>query len=203
MILEKFEELNSAQQSLFSRTCLKLLSTGFLARDKKDNKDMYYFVLSYKKYFDEYFEVMDYEIILDRENGAIQLVNKESSNVLRLGREETLILLILRILYHQHLADTSVNDNIIIRIDELHQYYENLELKKKINKTDLVRILRLYKKYNIIEPIGDITKSNSKIIIFPTILLAINTTAINDVYDLILRIENKQGSETDEETDED
>ncbi len=203
MILEKFDELNSSQHSLFSKTCLKLLSTGFLARDKKDNKDMYYFVLSYKKYFDEYFEVMDYEIILDRENGAIQLIHKDNSNVLRLGKEETLILLILRILYHQHLADTSVNDNIIIRIDELHQYYENLELKKKINKTDLVRILRMYKRFNIIEPIGDITKSNSKVIIFPTILLAINTTAINDVYDLILRLENKQGSDSDEETDED
>jgi len=203
MILEKFDELNSSQQNLFSRTCLKLLSTGFLARDKKDNKDMYYFVISYKKYFDEYFEVMDYEIVLDRENGAIQLVHKDSSNVLKLGKEETVILLILRILYHQHLADTSVNDNIIIRIDELHQFYENLELKKKINKTDLVRIIRLYKRYNIIEPIGDITKSNSKIIIFPTILLAINTTAINDVYDLIQRIETKQGSDSDEETDED
>ena len=50
---------------------------------------------------------------------------------------------------------------------------------------------------------GDITKSNTKIIIFPTILLAINTTAINDVYDLIQRIETKQGSDSDEETDED
>jgi len=203
MILEKFEELNSSQQNLFARTCLKLLSTGFLARDKRDNKDMYYFLLSYKKYFDEYFEIIDYEIILDRENGAVQLVHKDNTNVLKLGKEETVMLLILRILYYQHLADTSVNDNIIVRIDELHQYYESLELKKKINKTDLVRILRMYKRYNLIEPIGDITKSNSKIIIFPTILLAINTTAINDVYDLIQRIETKQGSDTDEETDED
>lgn len=203
MILEKFDELNSNQKNLFSRTCLKLLSTGFLARDKKDNKDMYYFLLSYKRYFDEYFGIIDYEVILDRENGAVQLTHKENTNLLRLKKEETIILLILRILYHQHLADTSVNDNIIVDMDELHQYYDSLELKKKINKTDLVKILRLYKKYNIIEPIGNITKSSSKIIIFPTILLAINTTAINDVYDLVQRMEIKQGSDSDEETDED
>ena len=201
MILENFEELNSSQRNLFARTCLKLLSTGFLARDKKDNKEMYYFLLSYKKYFDEYFEIINYEIILDRENGAVQLTHSDNSNLLRLKKEETIILLILRVLYHQHLADTSVNENIIIRIDELHQYYDSLELKKKINKTDLVRILRLYKKFNIIEPVGDITKSNSKIIIFPTILMAINTSAINDVYDLISRIEIKQGSDSNEETD--
>lgn len=199
MILEKFEELNSGQRNMFARTCLRLLSTGFLARDKIDNKEMYYFLISYKKFFDEYFEIMNYEIILDRENGAAQLIHKDSSNILRLKKEETLILLILRILYHQHLSDTSVNDNVIVSIDELHQYYDSLELKRKINKTDLVKVLRMYKKFNIIEPIGDITKSSSKVIIFPTILMAINTTAINDVYDLISSIETKQGSEDQDE----
>ncbi|XFA99447.1 DUF4194 domain-containing protein [Candidatus Izemoplasma sp. B36] len=199
MILENFEELNSGQKNMFAKTCLRLLQTGFLARDKRDNKDMYYFLISYKKYFDEYFSIMNYEINLDRENGAVQLVHQDNSNVLRLNKEETVILLILRILYHQHLSDTSINDNIIISINELHEYYDSLELKKKINKTDLVKILRMYKKYNIIEPIGDITKSNSKIIIFPTVLLAINTSVINDVYDLVSRIEPTQGSEDDEE----
>ncbi len=199
MILEKFEELNSGQRNMFARTCLRLLSTGFLARDKIDNKEMYYFLISYKKYFDEYFEIMNYEIILDRENGAAQLIHKDSSNILRLKKEETLLLFILRILYHQHLADTSVNDNVIISIEELHQYYDSLELKRKINKTDLVKVLRMYKKFNIIEPIGDITKSSSKVIIFPTILMAINTSVINDVYDLISRIETKQGSEAEDE----
>ncbi len=200
MILENFENLNSVQKSLFAKTCLRLLSTGFLARDKKDNKEMYYFLLSYKKYFDEYFEIIDYEIILDRENGAVQLIHPQNQNLLKLKREETLMLLILRILYHQHLADTSVNDNVVIKIDELHQYYDTLDLKKKINKTDLMNILRLYKRYNIIEPLGDITKANTKIIIFPTILLAINTSTINDVFDLINRLESKQEEgEQDEE----
>jgi len=145
MILENFDELNAGQKNMFAKTCLKLLQTGFLARDKRDNKDMYYFLLSYKKHFDEYFEIMHYEVNLDRENGAAQLVHEDSSNVLRLNKEETVLLLILRILYHQHLADTSINDNIVISINELHQYYDSLELKKKINKTDLVKILRMYK----------------------------------------------------------
>jgi hypothetical protein len=199
MILENFDELSATQKNMFSKTCLRLLQTGFLARDKRDNKDMYYFVISYKKYFDEYFGIMDYEIVLDRDNGAIQLSHQDNQNVLRLNKEETMILLILRILYHQHLADTSINDNIVISINEVHTYYDSLELKKKINKTDLTRVLRLYKRYNIIEPIGDITKSNSKVIIFPTILFAINTASINDVYDLIKRMEPVKGSEQDEE----
>jgi hypothetical protein len=201
MILEKYDELNQGQKQIFAKTCLKLLQNSFIARDKEDNKEMYYFLLSFKNYFDEYFDVMDFEIVLDREMGAIQLVHREGTNLLRLKKEETLVLLILRILYHQHLVKTSVNDNIVIRVDEIHQYYDSLELKKKINKTDLVKILRVYRRLNLIEPLGDITKANTRIVIYPTILLAINTQAINDVYNLIANIEDKNEGEDNEETD--
>ncbi|PKK94686.1 MAG: hypothetical protein CVV60_05175 [Tenericutes bacterium HGW-Tenericutes-5] len=201
MILEKYDELNQGQKQIFAKTCLKLLQNSFIARDKEDNKEMYYFLLSFKNYFDEYFDVMDFEIVLDREMGAVQLVHREGTNLLRLKKEETLVLLILRILYHQHLVKTSVNDNIIIRVDEIHQYYDSLELKKKINKTDLVKILRVYRRLNLIEPLGDITKANTRIVIYPTILLAINTQAINDVYNLIANIEDKNEGEDNEETD--
>ncbi|MDY0010803.1 MAG: DUF4194 domain-containing protein [Candidatus Izemoplasmatales bacterium] len=200
MILEKYAELNMTQKELFSKTCLKLLQNSFLSRDKEDNKEMYYFLLSFKNYFDEYFGIMDFEIVLDRELGAIQLVHREGNNLLKLKKDETLVLLILRILYHQHLVKTSINDNIVIRVDEIHQYYDSLELKKKINKTDLVKILRTYRRLNLIEPLGDITKANTKIIIYPTILLAINTQAINDVYNLIANIEDKSEGEENEET---
>jgi hypothetical protein len=200
MILEKYAELNMTQKELFSKTCLKLLQNSFLSRDKEDNKEMYYFLLSFKNYFDEYFGIMDFEIVLDRELGAIQLIHREGNNLLKLKKDETLVLLILRILYHQHLVKTSINDNIVIRVDEIHQYYDSLELKKKINKTDLVKILRTYRRLNLIEPLGDITKANTKIIIYPTILLAINTQAINDVYNLIANIEDKSEGEENEET---
>ncbi|MDD3712536.1 MAG: DUF4194 domain-containing protein [Candidatus Izemoplasmatales bacterium] len=200
MILEKYAELNMTQKELFSKTCLKLLQNSFLSRDKEDNKEMYYFLLSFKNYFDEYFDIMDFEIVLDRELGAIQLVHREGNNLVKLKKDETLVLLILRILYHQHLVKTSINDNIVIRVDEIHQYYDSLELKKKINKTDLVKILRTYRRLNLIEPLGDITKANTKIIVYPTILLAINTQAINDVYNLIANIEDKSEGEENEET---
>ena len=202
MILENFEELNVGQKRLFAKTCLRLLSNSFLAKDKEDNKEMYYFIISFKQYFDEYFDVMDFELVLDRELGAVQLIHRENNNLLRLKKDESIILLILRILFHEHLVKTSINDNVVIKVDEIHDYYDSLELKKKINKTDLVKILRLFKRYNLIETLGDITKSSTPIIIYSTVLLAINTQTINDVYNIINHIENKNGSDNNEKTDE-
>ena len=120
---------------------------------------------------------------------------------MRLKKDESLILLILRVLYHQHLVETSINDNVVIKIDEIHQKYDALELKRKINKTDLVQIWRLYRRYNLIEPLGDITQGNTKVIIYPTIMLAINTNEIRDVYDLIGKMADHEGGISDEETD--
>lgn len=200
MILEQFDTLTNAQKQMFADTVVKLLANAFLAKDKKDNKEMYYFILSFKNYFDEYFNIINYELVIDRDRGAIQLVTKENQNVLKLKKEESLILLILRILYHQHLVETSINDNVIITIDEIHQKYDALELKKKINKTDLVSILRMYRRYNLIEPLGDITQGGTRIIVYPTILMAISTNNINDVLDVIGRIASKEGVTKEDET---
>ena len=199
MILEQFDSLTSAQKQMFADTCVKLLANAFLAKDKKDNKEMYYFILSFKNYFDEYFNIINYELVLDRDRGAIQLVTRENQNVLKLKKDETLILLIIRILYHQHLVETSINDNVIITTDEIHQKYDALELKKKINKTDLVSILRMYRRFNLIEPLGDIAQCGTRIIVYPTILMAISTTNINDVLDVIGRIASKEGGPKEDE----
>jgi len=199
MILQNFENLTGAQRQMFADTVVRLLANAFLARDKKDNKELYYFVLSFKNYFDEYFGVIGYELILDRDRGALQLVTKENQNLVKLKKEESLILLILRILYHQHLVETSVNDNVVIMIDEIHQKYDALELKKKMNKTDLVSVIRLYRKYNLIEPLGDPAIGNTRVIIYPTILMAISTQNINDVLDVIPFLASKEGGPAVEE----
>jgi hypothetical protein len=199
MILENFETLSASQRQMFSETVNKLLASAFLAKDKKDNKESYYFILSFKNYFDEYFNVINYELLIDREHGAIQLVNKDNQNLLRLKKDESLILLLLRVLYHQHLIETSINDHVVISVDEIHQKYDALELKKKINKTDLVSILRMYRKFNLIEPLGDTSISNTKIILYPTLLMAINTQSINDVLNTISKILSKEGGSSNEE----
>ena len=201
MILENFENLTMGQKQSFSEICNKLLANGFLARDKRDNKEAYYFILSFKNYFDEFFNIIDYEMALDREQGAIHLFHREHKNLSHLKREETLVLLILRILYHQHLIATSINDNVVIKVDEIHEKYDALEIKKKINKTDLLASLRLFRKYNLLEPLGDITQAATRIVIYPTILQAINTHQINDIYELVGKISGHEGGQSDEETD--
>ena len=194
-MLDSYERLTNVQKATFKDIANKLLASTFLARDKKDNKDNYYFVVSYKDVFDEFFAILGYEVKLDQGVGSIMLKSDQNTGFLKLRRDETIILLILRILYHERLKETSLNENVVITVLDIHEKYNFLEIKKRINKTDLVSALRLFRRFNLIETIGDITMSNTKVVIMPTILYAINTEEITEVYNTVSRIVSEAGDE--------
>lgn len=194
-MLDSYERLTNVQKATFKDIANKLLASTFLARDKKDNKDNYYFVVSYKEVFDEFFAILGYEVKLDQGVGSIMLKSDQNTGFLKLRRDETIILLILRILYHERLKETSLNENVVIAVLDIHEKYNFLEIKKRINKTDLVSALRLFRRFNLIETIGDITMSNTKVVIMPTILYAINTEEITEVYNTVSRIVSEAGDE--------
>lgn len=194
-MLDSYERLTNVQKATFKYIANKLLASTFLARDKKDNKDNYYFVVSYKEVFDEFFAILGYEVKLDQGVGSIMLKSDQNTGFLKLRRDETIILLILRILYHERLKETSLNENVVITVLDIHEKYNFLEIKKRINKTDLVSALRLFRRFNLIETIGDITMSNTKVVIMPTILYAINTEEITEVYNTVSRIVSEAGDE--------
>lgn len=194
-MLDSYERLTNVQKATFKDIANKLLASTFLARDKKDNKDNYYFVVSYKEVFDEFFAILGYEVKLDQGVGSIMLKSDQNTGFLKLSRDETIILLILRILYHERLKETSLNENVVITVLDIHEKYNFLEIKKRINKTDLVSALRLFRRFNLIETIGDITMSNTKVVIMPTILYAINTEEITEVYNTVSRIVSEAGDE--------
>lgn len=192
-MLELYETFTNTQKNTFADICNKLLANTYLARDKRDNKEAYYFVVSYKDLFEEYFKLMNMELILNRDLGTVTLSNTNTQTILKLKRDESIMLLIIRLLYHEKLKETSINTNVVASINDLHTKYDMLEIKRKINKTDLVAMLRLFRKYNLIEPMGDINNSSTQFIIFPTILEALKTDQIDAVYNTISRLSAEGG----------
>lgn len=187
-MLDALEKMTVTQQAQFKDTANKLLACTFLSRDKKDNKEAYYFLMSYKEVFDEFFQILGYEITLDMPTGSVMLSGAAVSNTVKLKRDETLVLLIIRLLYHEKMKDTSLNENIVCSVADIHEKYDYLEIKKKLNKTDLISALRLLRRYNLIEITGDVTTSSCKLVILPTILMAIKSEDITEVFNTINKI---------------
>ncbi len=192
-MLESYEKLSVTQKNTFTDVANKLLCNTFLARNKENNKNDYYFVVSFKEIFDEFFKILNYELVLDNNTGAIMLSGSNSNALVKLKKDETIILLILRILFHEKMKETSLNENIVISVDDIHIKYNYLEMKKRINKVDLINSLRTFRRFNIIEIMGDITASNARVVILPTILYAINTENINEVYASVNKMMEETG----------
>lgn len=191
-MLEALEKMTITQQGQFRDAANKLLASTFLSRDKRDNKESYYFLMSYKEVFDEFFRILGYEIELDMPSGSVMLSGASASNTLKLKRDETIVLLILRLLYHEKMKDTSLNENIVCAVSDIHEKYDYLEIKRKLNKTDLISALRLLRRYNLIEVTGDLTSSACKIVILPTILMAIRSEDITEVFNTIQKITQEE-----------
>lgn len=191
-MLEALEKMTITQQNQFKDAVNKLLASTFLSRDKRDNKENYYFLMSYKEVFDEFFKILGYEVILDMPTGSVMLVGASAQNTLKLKRDESIVLLILRLLYHEKMKDTSLNENIVCQVSDIHEKYDYLEIKKKLNKTDLINSLRLFRRYNLIEVTGDLTSSACRIVILPTILMAIKSEDITEVYNTIMKISQEE-----------
>ena len=194
-MLEALEKMTTTQQEQFKDTANKLLLCTFLSRDKKDNNEAYYFLMSYKQVFDEFFKILGYEITLDMPTGSVMLSGANAQTTLKLRRDESLVLLILRLLYHEKMKDTSLNENIVCAVSDIHEKYDYLEIKKKLNKTDLISSLRLFRRYNLIEVTGDLTSSACKIVILPTILMAIKSEEITEVFNTINKINQEEAAE--------
>ena len=194
-MLEIYDTLNTTQKNYFADVCNKLLANTYLARDKRDNKEAYYFVVSYKDLFEEYFKLMHMDLEINRDLGTISLSNTNSSTILKLKKDESVMLLIIRLLYHEKLKETSINTNIVISISDLHAKYDMLEIKRKINKTDLIAMLRLFRRYNLIEPMGDLNNSSTQLVVFPTILEALKTDQIDAIYNTIMKLTTEGVSE--------
>lgn len=199
MLLDELKNFPKEVQDNFQRIANLLLTSNYLARDKRDNNKAYYFVVNYKQYFDEFFAILGDELIINRDLGAVQLKNNYYQGNLKLKKEETFVLLILRILYQEKLINTTLENNVSITIDEIHSKYLSFGFKRRIFKTELVQSLRLFKKYNLIDNIGDLEMSSTKLMIFPTITLAIPVANVQECYSYIIQLENGKNDEEEEQ----
>ncbi len=190
MLLDQMKEFPREVQDNFQRTCNILLSSNYISKDKKDNTKYFYFLVNYKQYFDEFFSCIGSEVVVNNELGCAQLKNNYFQGGLRLKKEETFIILILRILYQEKLINTTLNNTVQITIDEIHNKYQTFGFKRKIFKTELVSALRQFKKYNIIDNLGDMQMSSTKLLIFSTITLLIPVVNIQECYQYIVDLEN-------------
>ncbi|MCY6354990.1 DUF4194 domain-containing protein [Clostridium sp. ZS2-4] len=196
----RVEEFNIKNKENFKKVCNKLLSVCFICKKKEDTKSDYYFVESNLEVLNEYLGLLDYEIEINKTIGVAQLINKNNSNKVNLKLIDSILLLILRILYHEKMEELSLTEDIMVQISEIQEKFIALEFQDKLmDKTKLLDGLRTLKKYNIIQNLdSNMTLGDSRIIIYPSILMALRMEDITKVYEKLNTYKRKEVKEGEE-----
>lgn len=187
MEMEVFNE-SQVQKEKFRTAANKLLNSCFIIKKKEDTRNDYIFIIQNKELFAEYFDLLGYKIEINENQGVVALTNIKGTGRLRLKKIESIILLILRLLYIEKRKELSLTEEVVALTDEIHQKYSMLKIEAKTNldKTTLRDIIRLYKRYNILTNIDrDVTLSDARIKIYPSVLFAIPNENLNSIYDAI------------------
>lgn len=200
----RVEEFNIKNKENFKRVCNKLLSICFVCKKKEDTKSDYYFIESNLEALNEYLDLLGYEIEINRNLGVAQLVNKFNTNKVNLKLIDSILLLILRILYHEKMEELNLAEDIMVQVSEIQEKFIALEFQDKLmDKTKLLDGLRTLKRYNIIQNLdANMTMGDSRIIIYPSILMALRMEDITKVFEK-LNTYKRRGVKEDEEVNSD
>lgn len=185
-----FEELmeSVAEKERFRIAANKLLNQCFLLRKKDDTKKEYVYIRENRELFQNYFDLLGYRIEVNEDQGVIALKGEYDTGRLILTKMESIFLLILRLLYIEKRKEiTGSYEEVTVLMEEIREKYGILKIKNKqiMDKGMERRLVALFRRYNIIKNIdADVNQADTRILIYPSILMAVNADDINQYYEM-------------------
>jgi hypothetical protein len=201
---EEYQVLKEGEKTNFSRIVNKLLQVNFITKKKPGDVNDYRFILAYKEAFEAFFVLTDFLLEVKREDEVVYIINENQYNHLRLRKTESVLILVIRIIYQRKKDYITLDENVEIFLNEIHEELTRIGYldHKRITKDKLKPALSFLRNYNIIDYIDKGLHDDARIKIYPTILYVTNLESIKEI---VSKLEGytEGGSDDNEEADED
>lgn len=188
-----FEILNESvtQKEKFRIAANKLLNHSFLLKKKEDTKKDYMFVKQNLEMFVTYFDLLGYDVKVNEDQGVIGLVNQFGTGRLELTKYESILLLILRLLYIEKRKELATfSEEVTVIMEEIREKYAMLKIKAKpqLDKGMERNFVKIFRRYNLIQNLDtDVNQADARIIIYPSIVMAVTVESVNEYYQMTER----------------
>lgn len=202
--MDLFDGMLQKDKDEFKRVANRLVGLCFIIKNNERTKSDYYYILRNRAKFEEYFDVIGCALEINEEYGVVQLVNRENFNHVHLRLNDSIILLILRILYDEKKRELSLGD-VVVNIGDIQEKYLSLKIREKqIDKTTMNNALRTLKHYNLIELLDkNLSEEDARILIYDSILMAVRVDDIRKLSEMIDKYRKGREADTDEAFTED
>ena len=173
-----YEELNDEEKNAVTKVIRTLLKQTFVLERKYDKKSgrlvynkEFRTIDLHQEFLREYFKISGIEL---RENLHLGVFYIEGETLIgeKISRLSTIYLLILKLLYDEHIAEASSNTSVYTSLGEIHEKINDFHLMRTLPSiTEMRRSIALLKKYQIIEPLDVLEELNdeTRMMIYPCV----------------------------------
>lgn len=180
-----------------------LLNNCFVIGNIDATREKYFYIINHEEAFREVFRPLGYTVVIHRNLRVIQLINNHGAGKIALKKYESIILLILRLIYIQKRESLSTNEDLVLTsVEEIKNEFEKLNLPRKFDKKLLEDSLVNIKKYNLAAPIDKLSDTDAKIQIYPSVMLAMSDSSISNAYEETSQYLEQYRNSKEEEDDE-
>lgn len=177
------EILGNVSKDKFRQVANRLLNECFLLKKAETTASDYRFVLSNRDVFEGVLDLLGYELVIREDQGVITVNNPCGTGRVHFSKLESILLLILRLLYIEKMKELSQVQEVIILVEDIYEKYAMLKLPK-FRKDQLLNALRSFKRVNLILNLDrlDPPDAGTRIQIYPSILLAVTAASLEEIY---------------------
>ena len=190
MFEEEIVKLPSADQKEFAQVVNNLLCKSFICRESYDARDKmiklnpdYRFIERYYDLFSDYLKYAGWTIDKDSGSGVIAIKNNYDQNRLKIDRETSLIMFVLRLIYETENSESNGTGQAIYMtsaqlLKTMLNYGVTLQGKRMTGR-GLGRCLRFMAAHNIVSKVsGSYDEGNITFYILPSITFAVDNQKI-------------------------
>lgn len=201
MWYDEYQKLGDRDKEQFTRLVNLLFARTFLLRERVEPKDKSIVIDRDYRYLEHKFSLVQgylalagWELTLDPYLGVAALSNRSGTNRYRLNKFETYFLLVLRLIYLEESEKLTLRKDVITSVRNLLEKMSLLNLlERKLPDKSINEGLSTLKEFNLIDRVGGEWKDpETKIIIYPSVLLAVTAEQIQYLYERQQEWDNPQ-----------
>ena len=202
---ELYTELTDKDKDLFQETVNLLFSKTFLVYDREEDRLSYRFVEKNITLFQGYLSLARWDLHHHKRLSVFQLHNQLEKNRRPFTLQETIFLFILRLIYDEKQRELRITENVLVSGQEIQEKYLALKIRNRLpSREDMQRILKLFHRFSLLDlKRGVWNEPDSIFVLYASVLVVLDTGAVESLADWILDKAGQAGLEGLEEGGDD
>lgn len=205
MSLENIQNYTQKETEQFRSVCNQLLSRTFVIRTLytekgRINNPDYSFITTHFEDIRDYLFLLNWDMYQDDFRGYYFVQNADEANRCDLGKNETAILLALRMIYEENQERIGLEHDVICTVrDVLEKVVTDYAiLPARPNMDEVKRAMKKLDDHSVIQHIdGKYNQADTRFAILPTILTVVSSERMNAVVSVLRKEDESEEAQED------